>query len=144
MKIETGNIDATSIEIGDISMEGRRIGVDTLMEQVSNLHHTLEDLQYGDLENRLSRFQEYVLTQLPLSEINLTEFDVNRDLAAEYSARVSDTNTYPPIVFDGVGRSIIDGIHRANAVALSGHSQVWAWVGLLENLDPEWEPWEEV
>jgi hypothetical protein len=52
--------------------------------------------------------------------------------------RIHREQADPPIVFDAVDRSIIDGTHRANATAKQGRRDILAYVGEAERLNPYW------
>jgi hypothetical protein len=111
-------------------------------QDVTNLvveHHSRpQDLDDGDLRNRLDRFTDYVRKTVPIASIWLDEFDLDEDRVADYEKRYRATGTYPPIVFDEVDGSVIDGLHRVNALHLCGLVEIDAFVGTAEYLDCDW------
>lgn len=111
---------------------------DDVAELVAGIHHRQEDLADGDLLHRIERFVTYVLRPLPIADLNLGEWLHDEDTSDDYAARMLRGEVPPPIVFDAVDGSIIDGTHRANAAAKAGHDAIMAYVGLPENIDPSW------
>ena len=106
----------------------------TIFNQVKKIHHTFQDIEEGDLPDRIYWFDEYKKTELPLSHINLDEFGIDEQLVDEYADLIkASPNTMPPIVFDPIAGSIIDGAHRANAYAKLGYDTIPAYVGLTKS-----------
>lgn len=102
----------------------------TIFNQVKNIHHTFQDIEEGDLPDRIYWFDDYELVELPLGKINLDEFYIDEDLIDEYIEHIKDSpNTMPPIVYDPIAGSIIDGAHRANAYSRLGKTTIPAFVG---------------
>lgn len=101
---------------------------DMLIDWTQDNHHTPEDIGDGDLYDRVWAFQRYTLERIPLSSLNLDEWMVHDDLVADYRAELANGEA-PPIVYDSVNHSIIDGTHRANAAAASGATDILAYVG---------------
>lgn len=110
------------------------VGPDTIFNQVKDIHREFRDIEEGDLPDRIYWFDEYKTTQLPLSQINLDEFYVDEDLVEDYIDYIKDSpNTMPPIVYDPIAKSVIDGMHRANAYARLGYETIPAYVGLTKS-----------
>ena len=107
---------------------------DDLIQVAKRIHHTPEDLTDGDLYERIWKFSTYVLRDIPISQLDLTEWDVDHERAMEYARMDGD---HEPIIYDADADSIIDGTHRANAASLRGDETIRAWVGLPENIDPD-------
>jgi hypothetical protein len=107
-----------------------------VLDLVASIHEREEDLSEGDLAHRLDKFTHYVVGAIPLSDIDLSEWGVDDERIMEFADLPSETR--PPIVFDAVDRSIIDGIHRSNAAAKRGEVQIAALIGLEEHLNPDW------
>lgn len=102
----------------------------TIFNQVKDIHREFQDIEEGDLPDRIYWFDDYQLTELPLSKINLDEFYIDEDLIEEYIEHIKDSpNTMPPIVYDPIAGSVIDGMHRANAYARLGRKSIPAYVG---------------
>lgn len=110
------------------------VGPDTIFNQVKDIHREFRDIEEGDLPDRIYWFDDYKTTQLPLSQINLDEFIVDEDLVEDYIDYIKDSpNTMPPIVYDPIAKSVIDGMHRANAYARLGYDTIPAYVGLTKS-----------
>ena len=110
------------------------IGPDTIFNQVKKIHHTFRDIEEGDLPDRIYWFSEYKKSELPLSLLYLHEFFVDEQLVDDYVKLIqSSPNTMPPIVYDPIAGSIIDGNHRANAYAKLGYDTIPAYVGLTKS-----------
>lgn len=98
------------------------------------IHRNYDDFGEGDLSDRIFWFDQYKLTNLPLSSLDLDEWDVDEDLVADHVAEIMKSkHTMPPIVFDPVENSIVDGIHRANAYAKLGYDTIPAYVGSVKS-----------
>ena len=98
------------------------------------IHRNYDDFGEGDLSDRIFWFDQYKLTNLPLSKIDLDEWDVDEDLVADHVAEIMKSkDTMPPIVFDPIENSIIDGTHRANAYAQLGYDTIPAYVGSVKS-----------
>ena len=96
---------------------------------VRAIHANMGDFDEGDLGNRLGRFATYRLRVIPLSRIDLREFALHDPTVAEFAAMGDGA---PPIVWDPVRKSVIDGCHRANAAAARGDTGILAYVGVRE------------
>ena len=98
------------------------------------IHRNYDDFGEGDLSDRIFWFDQYKLTNLPLSKLDLDEWDVDQDLVADHVAEIMKSkDTMPPIVFDPFENSIIDGTHRANAYAKLGYDTIPAYVGSVKS-----------
>ncbi len=103
----------------------------TLAKQI---HRNYDDFGAGDLSDRIFWFDQYRLTNLPLSKLKLGEWDVDEDLVADHVAKIMKSkDTMPPIVFDPIENSIIDGTHRANAYAKLGYDTIPAYIGSVKS-----------
>ena len=103
---------------------------------VGSIHARPEDLLDGDLGHRLEKFTRYVRGRLKLDEIDLDEWLLDNRAVDELA--VLPPETRPPVVYDAVAGSMIDGLHRANAAFRTGHSEIEAFIGIEANLDPDW------
>lgn len=101
-----------------------------IYSMTKQIHRNYDDFSEGDLSDRIYWFDEYNLTELPISKLDLEEWEVDEDLVADHVAEIMKSrHTMPPIVFDPIARSIIDGTHRANAYAKLGYDTIPAYVG---------------
>ena len=106
----------------------------TIFNQVKKIHHTFQDIEEGDLPDRIYWFDEYKKSELPLSQLDLNEFGFDEQLVDDYVTLIqSSPKTMPPIVYDPIAGSIIDGTHRANAYAKLGYDTIPAYVGLTKS-----------
>lgn len=110
----------------------------TVKSELLQLHSRKQDFDDGDLLHRLDRFNAFVLKMLPISALNLTEFQVDQVKVQEFTLMYQESKACPPIIFDAIDLSIIDGIHRANALALLGITEILAYVGEAEHADLFW------
>lgn len=121
-----------TLKIGDVIQE------DEVYQYVQQIHWDYEGAFVdGDLGERIEYYPTYKLQEVSLSSINIEEFDVDHEMVEQYAERIKNTNYYPPIVL-GDDYTIIDGTHRANALALLGKKTVLALVGqdINEDNDP--------
>jgi hypothetical protein len=106
----------------------------TIYGIVQGGHREPNDFVEGDIGDRIYWFDDYKQTELPISQINLDEYYVDEDLVEDYIDFIKDSpNTMPPIVYDPIEGSVIDGIHRANAYARLGRETIPAYVGLTKS-----------
>lgn len=103
---------------------------------VEGIHARPEDLGEGDLGHRLERFTHYVRGKLRLSDIDLDEWLLDDSAIDELAAMPSETR--PPVVYDAVAGSMVDGLHRANAAFRSGETEIEAFIGIERHLNPDW------
>jgi hypothetical protein len=98
-----------------------------ILDYVKEIHHNMsgEDFAEGNLTDRIYYFDNYELKMLPISKIRL-------EWATDWSEieRYAQMDTpFPPIVYDPVHRSIIDGTHRVKAALERGDETILAYVG---------------
>lgn len=99
-----------------------------------NIHHTPEDFEEGDLSDRIFWFDLYKLVNLPMKDIDISEWNVDDDRVDDYVNRISKSSeTIPPIIYDPFSHSIIDGSHRANAYHKIGLTNIPAYVGSVKS-----------
>jgi hypothetical protein len=99
-----------------------------------SIHHTYNDLGEGDLTDRIYWFNQYKLVDLPISNIKLSEWDLDDDRVTQHMEKiVKSRHTMPPIIFDPIRKSIIDGTHRANAYYNLGYKTIPAYVGTIKS-----------
>lgn len=103
---------------------------------VADIHHRYDDMYYGDLDNRLQKYDYYVLQSIPLNKLNMDQWSHDDDLSDKYAEMPKED--MPPIVYDSMAKSIIDGTHRAHAAKKRGDTEIMAYVGLKEFRYPQW------
>jgi len=114
-----------------------------LLRVVAEIHHSPEDLEDGNLSQRLWKFHQYVLEEIPLSDLNPHEFAVDDRLAKDYFELYMRGEAAPPIVYDSVGHSIIDGTHRVRAAIDANLDTILGYVEKAEFLEPNYEEDDE-
>lgn len=123
-----------------LASEVESIDHEAVLREVTRLHGRPQDFQEGDLFHRLDRFNIFVKQPIQVSDIDLEEFDLCEETVTEFMEMYRATGTYPPVVFDAVSNSMIDGLHRANALSRLGLTQINALVGVQQHVDPNWWP----
>jgi hypothetical protein len=103
-----------------------------IVDIVYSLHTREEDFEEGDLIERIKSFPFYELKNVPLSSLDTDEFMTDAELVDEYAEEIRLNPDYPPIVFDPTNSSIIDGMHRVQALEQLGYDTVRAYVGRNE------------
>jgi len=83
----------------------------------------------GDLGERLDEYDKYQLKEISIDDIDLDEWELDDYYTDIYKTKYIDNKDYPPIVV-GSEYSIIDGLHRANALKESGLEKIKAFVGI--------------
>jgi hypothetical protein len=83
----------------------------------------------GDLGDRLDEYENYKLEEISIDDLNLEEWEHDTFFSDIYKEKFLKTKDYPPIVVDSE-YSIIDGLHRANALKRSGVEKILAFVGI--------------
>ena len=109
------------------------VSADDICEYVADMNDR-DDPYEGPVPNAILRFRKYMLVQLPLSKIDLHGFDYDPDLAQQYAELVTEA---PPVVYDSISKTLIDGFHRAQAALITGAATIAAYVGI--DPDPNWE-----
>lgn len=120
--------------------ENKVVDSRTVLDLVHSIHARPEDFEEGDLVHRINKFDTYEQKIIDIDDLDLDEWNVEEEFVEELSKRIEQEG-YEPIVFDPDESSIIDGIHRANALALIGKTKIKAYVG--KDIDPYWSEEEE-
>lgn len=107
----------------------------TVLDLVSSIHGRPDDFDEGDLVSRINKFDTYEKKIIDIDDLDLDEWQVDEDYVDEIKPKIQK-NGYEPIVFDPDEGSIIDGIHRANALHQLGYETIKAYVG--KDIDLYW------
>ncbi len=99
-----------------------------LVAWAKRIHHNDYDWDDGDIYDRIWQFYRYELKSVPISSLPQDEWDCDEDQAEEYSQLPADTS--PPIIYDPINDSIIDGTHRLHAAKMRGDRHILAYVGV--------------
>jgi hypothetical protein len=118
---------------GEVQFQTRPVGSIVsnaeVYQSVQDIHRNYEDFTEGDLAERLDKYNSYKLQSINISSLDLGEWNVEESLVGEIKDKIRQNPDYPPIVVSP-DMSIIDGIHRANALAEMGRSKIKAYVGV--------------
>lgn len=118
----------------------QRLSAADAENMVLHLHSRPMDFEEGDLLHRAQKFSVYRLKSLRLADLPLGEFNIDEELVAEYAGLPTPI---PPIIYDEVDGSFIDGAHRANAAVMRGDVSIMAYVGESSAMDPAWQDYTE-
>jgi hypothetical protein len=102
------------------------ISSDDLFDKVNSLHLKREDIDEGDLEDRIRKHDFYELMDVDANLINADMWNSDDDLVGAYEDYARRKPDYPPIVLDDK-YTIIDGTHRTKALKNLGHKTIKAW-----------------
>jgi hypothetical protein len=94
---------------------------------VKGLHSYEQDLEEGDLGERLWKYPIYVLKNVPTKRIN-APWQTDSEIVRNYLAEFKQKQNYPPIVLTA-GLTVIDGMHRYEALVAAGVDKILAYVG---------------
>lgn len=120
-----GSISIDLFEIVEFESSGN------IISTVELIHQNKEDFIDGDLLERIDAIDFYELVDFPIELLNLDEWSFDEDLVEEYSALKLEE--MPPIVVHQYSKeiySIVDGAHRANALARNGMKTIKAYLGI--------------
>ncbi len=95
-----------------------------------------DDAYEGPVPHRILRYRSYRLVDLPVSVPDVEGWAYDGDLVVEYAGTPGDR--FPPVVFDPVAGTLIDGCHRLQAAILRGDATLSALVGVVGSEDPGW------
>ena len=99
---------------------------------VKSIHYDQGDFM-EIISKKINRYQDYILKKIRLSSL-IPDWNMDLNRAKEYAEMHTDV---PPIVYDRLGKSIIDGNHRVEAAKMRGDKTILAYVGLRNN--PNWQ-----
>ncbi len=108
-------------------------------EYVEKTHQAVEDLDEGDLRERIHSHFRYYLTELPTESIDQEQWAIDPVLLHDYMNAIKGGSIPPPIVIQELGNVIIDGTHRHEALAKMGIPTIMAYVGRKADIVPDHE-----
>jgi hypothetical protein len=100
-----------------------------VLDYVKSKHRDLDDFEIGDLEEKILKYPNYKLLNVPISNIETPDKEINEDDVRIFQNLYSKTGQYPPIILDKQ-LNIIDGLYRLAAVKRSGDVSIKAYVGI--------------
>lgn len=111
---------------------GQRYDESDVYAYIQRMHRNPDDFWEGDISDRIEKYPTYVAMEVPVGQIQMDEFSIDEDDVEKYVEMYQSKGTYPPLVLGGksLGKyTIIDGTHRANALAQSGLKSIVCFVG---------------
>lgn len=123
-------------------MSEEKLTIESDVYQLAQELHTREDDWHeGDIGARIEQFSHYVSRQLDVSKLNPHEYFIDEDKVDEYLEQIKASDgSCPPIIFDEVNDTIIDGAHRVAALQKGGFETVDAFVGTEKFYTPMIDP----
>ncbi len=108
----------------------------TIYELIKDIHREPEDFYDGDISDRIEEYKYYNLTKdFALKNLDKDEFSVDQDIVDEIKELIEENGieSMPKIVISE-DNSIIDGIHRVNALLQLGYTHIDLYVGSNQKL----------
>lgn len=109
---------------------------DDLIYELPEHHHTPEDFDEGDLTDRINQYFSYDLELITIDRFDFGEWIIDPARVEKIEKEIrKDAFCYPPILYDPINDSIIDGTHRVNALHNLGEKYVVTLVGNEEDYE---------
>jgi hypothetical protein len=106
------------------------ISEDILYQNIQEFHRNYDDFIDGDLSERIEEYEFYKLIEIDFNKLDLEEWNVDESLVEEIKEEIEfNINTMPLCVIDD-NYSIIDGIHRLNALKNLGYNSIKVYQGI--------------
>lgn len=109
----------TNYSVGDI------VDCEFIYDYVRSIHGE-RDFLNGKLSSRIRRHKKYLLEEVDISKLNISEYYLFDDLVDRYVDEYKSKGTYPPVVISPQYR-LIDGNHRCNCLNKLGIKKVLAF-----------------
>ena len=103
------------------------ISSDDIVDWVMKHHYNPEDIDSGDLIQRIQKYDLYELEMIPIEKIDADEWYTDSEQVEDYEIEIKKKPDYPPIIVDE-DLTIIDGTHRAKAIKNLGYKFIKAYV----------------
>jgi len=104
-----------------------------ILEYVTTFHSN-DSYDDTDFYERLEEYDHFVLKMIDIEDLDLEEHQLDEDKVEDYIEDYKNENgKYPAIVIGETenGYTIIDGLHRTNALYEMGLGEIRAYVGIL-------------
>lgn len=105
-----------------------KIPASDVYELVQNIHPRKDDLEEGDLTDRIYNYDVYEEKNVPLNMIN-DEWEVNDDFVKKLAIKIINGESIEPVILDE-DYGVIDGMHRIEAYRKAGKELIPALVGV--------------
>ena len=105
---------------------------DEILEYMTSFHD-VDSYDDTDFYERSNQYEKFILKMVDLDDLDLEEHQLDEWKVDEYIEDYKNENgKYPPIVIGETdyGYTIIDGLHRANALNELGKDYIKAYVGV--------------
>ncbi len=102
-----------------------------ISEYVTSFHKS-DDYDDTDTDDRINDYDYFILEKLSINLLDLDEWELDDDKVKQYINDYKEVGDYPAIVvgkLDDVNYTIIDGLHRLNAINEIGEKTIKAYVG---------------
>lgn len=102
-----------------------------IVQFVKSIHYNKEDFVDGDIREHIEQYDEYLLIEVNVNELEEPQYYVDEEFVAEYKAM--DINTMPPIIlgyYEDKSYLTIDGGHRITVAKELGMQKIKAFVGI--------------
>lgn len=102
-----------------------------IIEYITSFHD-MDSYDDSDFYERCEKYNYFVVEYIDTNKIDLDEYQLDEYKVDEYIDLYKQTNKYPTIVVgetENDNYTIIDGLHRANALNRLGFEKIKAYVG---------------
>ena len=114
-----------------------KITSDDLIDLAREIHHTPEDFEEGDISDRISNHWIWVLKEIDIKDIPEQPYRIESSRADKIAVEMSsNSNIYPPIIYDTELEDVIDGNHRLAAAKMLGFDHISAYVPNIIQKNP--------
>jgi len=109
------------------------ISPNEIYSHIHSIHGKQEDFEEGDINDRIYGYDTYVYDEnIPMEDVDLQEWDLDEDYVEDIIEEIKKNNDYEPIVVGETDVSyytIIDGLHRLNALNELGYKTFKGYIG---------------
>lgn len=99
-----------------------------ILEYVTSFHDQ-EDFDDTDFYERITNYDKFILKYIDINDLDLEEYTLDEDKVDQYVEDYKNQKGKYPFIVIGDDYSIIDGLHRANALNRLGERKIKAYVG---------------
>jgi len=116
---------------------GKKLQPGEITDYIESIHDSVyDDEEIEDCNFNCDKYDYFIKQKIPLNKLNLDEFSLDDFKVEQFIKMYNKTKNYLPIVVGDNGYTkydIIDGSHRANALAELGLTEIDGYVGMKEN-----------
>jgi len=109
---------------------GKELQPFEIVEYITSFHDQ-DSYDDTDFYERCEKYDKFVLEYINIDELDLDEWQLDEDKIEDYVETYNENKKYPTIVVGETdfGYTIIDGLHRSNALKELGFEKIKAYVG---------------